>query len=239
MRQHTALYRFFTDDGRLLYVGISNSFPNRLMQHEAEKPWWQDVARVEVEHFASRAEALAAETAAINAECPFWNIVGQPLVDVLDRVAHFEPRFADLLTEVRCMQPDHFDPGWCPDGMWFFGDPGLANSGIYSRLKVLVGENRYTDEDDYDRRLPVIRDERERPLGNRYRRPEGLFTVDEFIDLMEEQEPEPRRSSVEAWLRSHPLFLKVVERVWALMPGHQSDAVSCQSCGWARQEVPA
>ena len=72
----TALYRLFDAAGTLLYIGISDNLKKCFAQHAATKPWWPDVARRTVEWHPSRAEAAAAETAAIRAECPSLNIAG-------------------------------------------------------------------------------------------------------------------------------------------------------------------
>jgi len=72
---HTTLYRFFDSAGRLLYVGISGNPGRRFHQHSGEKPWWADVDRSTMEHFATRAEAEAAEVAAIKTERPLHNVV--------------------------------------------------------------------------------------------------------------------------------------------------------------------
>lgn len=72
----TDLYRFYGSDGQLLYVGISLSAAHRASQHRAEKPWWPDVARMDVEHFDNRVDAARAEMVAIKAEHPRYNIVG-------------------------------------------------------------------------------------------------------------------------------------------------------------------
>ncbi|GAA4987280.1 GIY-YIG nuclease family protein [Actinopolymorpha pittospori] len=69
-----ALYRFFDEDGALLYVGITASLPRRLGEHAAEKPWWTSLRRITVDHYDSRAAAIAAETEAIRTERPAWNI---------------------------------------------------------------------------------------------------------------------------------------------------------------------
>ena len=52
-----ALYRHFTADGTLLYVGISLSALNRLGQHRQNAEWFDKIARVEIEHFPTRAAA--------------------------------------------------------------------------------------------------------------------------------------------------------------------------------------
>lgn len=45
-----AVYRMYDADERLLYVGCSVQWPIRMGQHQ-DKPWWQEVARVDLEHF--------------------------------------------------------------------------------------------------------------------------------------------------------------------------------------------
>lgn len=65
----TTLYRFFSVDGDLLYVGISHRMDSRLSQHRRAKPW-VEVASIELEHFTSREYALEAEAEAIRRELP-------------------------------------------------------------------------------------------------------------------------------------------------------------------------
>jgi predicted GIY-YIG superfamily endonuclease len=69
-----ALYRFYDAGDVLLYVGITAALPARLNRHNDDKPWWGTVSRITVEHFKDRANVLAAERTAIQAECPLHNI---------------------------------------------------------------------------------------------------------------------------------------------------------------------
>ncbi len=71
----TALYRHFANDGALLYVGVSLSWPARTKAHSRNAQWFNQVARVEIEHFPTRDEALEAERAAIKSEHPKHNIM--------------------------------------------------------------------------------------------------------------------------------------------------------------------
>ena len=71
----TSLYRHFAADGTLLYVGISLSWPARTKAHAHNSRWFERVARVEIEHFATREAALIAEREAIKREKPRFNIV--------------------------------------------------------------------------------------------------------------------------------------------------------------------
>jgi hypothetical protein len=69
------LYRHFDSEGRLLYVGISWCSLERLMNgHRSTANWFPQITRVEIERFPSRAEAMAAENRAIEAEGPLYNI---------------------------------------------------------------------------------------------------------------------------------------------------------------------
>jgi predicted GIY-YIG superfamily endonuclease len=69
-----ALYRFFDAEGALLYVGITNHLPQRLRDHDRNKPWFDNVANVRVEHFPDRKSVLDAEREAIRTEKPRHNI---------------------------------------------------------------------------------------------------------------------------------------------------------------------
>lgn len=73
--QPQALYRFFDKYGELLYVGITMDLPARMGSHRREKPWWTDVAWIEIEHYDNRAAALDAEATAIKSEGPRYNVV--------------------------------------------------------------------------------------------------------------------------------------------------------------------
>lgn len=70
----TALYRLFDLEGTLLYVGITDALKNRMAQHAGEKAWWPAVVKKTVTWYGSRAEAEAAESAAIQDEAPIYNV---------------------------------------------------------------------------------------------------------------------------------------------------------------------
>lgn len=65
MKESTTLYRLYDADGGLLYIGIAGNPGRRFEQHAGDKPWWGQVARTELAHYPTRAEALDAERAAI------------------------------------------------------------------------------------------------------------------------------------------------------------------------------
>jgi hypothetical protein len=70
----TALYRIFSHDRALLYVGISCSWPRRMSQHIADKPWFPSDGCIEFEEYPDRESALTAEAVAIRDEHPLHNI---------------------------------------------------------------------------------------------------------------------------------------------------------------------
>ena len=68
------LYRHFGAKDELLYVGISISAMARLAQHKEASPWFEEIAKVTIEHFATREEAITAEREAIAKEQPKYNV---------------------------------------------------------------------------------------------------------------------------------------------------------------------
>jgi predicted GIY-YIG superfamily endonuclease len=74
-RLHT-LYRFYDADGVLLYVGRTTDPTSRLRAHRQAKPWWPDIARIEMQHLASPSALADAEIRAIRDEAPLYNIAG-------------------------------------------------------------------------------------------------------------------------------------------------------------------
>lgn len=72
------LYRLFDAVGRLLYIGQTCRPLARLIEHLEEQGWAAEIARWEVDprSWWSEEEALAVETAAIRAEKPRYNWLG-------------------------------------------------------------------------------------------------------------------------------------------------------------------
>lgn len=77
-----SIYRFYNAAGELLYLGLTNSLPARMKEHNEDRRkfvWWRLVARIDVEHLppgTSRKRAEAIETAAIGREAPKFNKQG-------------------------------------------------------------------------------------------------------------------------------------------------------------------
>lgn len=100
----TALYRHYAADGQLLYVGISLSAANRLSQHARDSNWFGDIARVEVEHYASRTLAMEVERLAIKNESPLWNRIhnkGQMPPKRILLTDHERKELRDLASHIR------------------------------------------------------------------------------------------------------------------------------------------
>lgn len=97
-----ALYRFFSEDGALLYVGISADPFKRMTQHRDGKPWWSEVAQVTIERHPSRSAALLAEAAAIRDEVPRYNILrpSEPKPRTRVRFSYYEPAVNHVVTVV-------------------------------------------------------------------------------------------------------------------------------------------
>lgn len=68
------LYRFFTADDKLLYVGRSRNPARRFEKHANDKPWWENVARIQMEQRSSHVDLCEAEAQAIKTEKPLHNI---------------------------------------------------------------------------------------------------------------------------------------------------------------------
>lgn len=74
MLGQTAVYRFYSRSGELLYVGLTDSPERRFAQHRLTQEWWGDVQTVELEWHPARSDAFKAETAAIKTESPLHNV---------------------------------------------------------------------------------------------------------------------------------------------------------------------
>lgn len=72
--QTTELYRYYDEDSKLLYVGISISAIQRLAQHRIASFWYEKAVNVTIERFETRCEALAKEREAILKEKPIYNV---------------------------------------------------------------------------------------------------------------------------------------------------------------------
>lgn len=98
------LYRHFDKDGCLLYVGVSLSAINRLVQHRDASHWFSEIASVKITQFPDRTSALAAEKDAILKENPRHNLrrpkvaeitkADQSRGDLVRRIVQFNPLYS-------------------------------------------------------------------------------------------------------------------------------------------------
>lgn len=74
MSEPTALYVAFNKDGECLYVGISSNWGRRWAQHANYNGFFWGVARLEIEWFQSREEAIEEEELTIAVLQPKFNV---------------------------------------------------------------------------------------------------------------------------------------------------------------------
>jgi hypothetical protein len=72
-----AVYRMFDHAGRLLYIGMTGQAGQRFGSH-SQKVWFPLVSMITLEWHTTHAEAYLAETRAIAAERPRYNVAGTP-----------------------------------------------------------------------------------------------------------------------------------------------------------------
>lgn len=88
-RQETVLYRYYDAEDVLLYVGVSANMPGRLEGHEADSTWMDFAHWSTLEHFPDRADAEAAEIAAIETDRPIFNILHNETPDRVRRIVDY------------------------------------------------------------------------------------------------------------------------------------------------------
>lgn len=69
------VYAFYASDGHCLYVGCTMNISRRIRQHQNERPWAEQIARIVVTVHADYASGIAAEAALIRAEQPEHNTI--------------------------------------------------------------------------------------------------------------------------------------------------------------------
>lgn len=75
-----AVYRCYSDDGQLLYVGETGDLGTRLASH-AQKLWFVQVRGITLEWYADELDALKAERRAIHVEHPKYNKVHRSMTN--------------------------------------------------------------------------------------------------------------------------------------------------------------
>lgn len=69
----TSVYRYYDENGVLLYVGITSRGIARNSEHNTSKDWWKYVTAQEVEHYTTRRGAMARERELITSRRPPFN----------------------------------------------------------------------------------------------------------------------------------------------------------------------
>lgn len=87
MRASYTLYRFWDSHDGLLYVGRTINFVQRWSKHLGVTDWWQEIARITIEHFPDVDSLDAAEFEAIRVEKPRYNVRGRGGINP-DRKTH-------------------------------------------------------------------------------------------------------------------------------------------------------
>lgn len=143
-----ALYRFFAEDGELLYVGITSNPARRFAQHGSDKEWWEEVAEIRMERLPSREAVLAAERAAIIAERPRYNVVhanGASAPDSLAETVKAPAGYPLTAGEVVALglAPDHHGKAGCPVGLVEEVGPLGVKLALLSWLSGVFGTPRF------------------------------------------------------------------------------------------------
>ena len=105
------VYRIFDDRGLLLYVGCTGNFGKRSKQHRAEKPLWMSYAHsARMEGPFSKEDAFRRESAAIEAERPYFNVLLEhKRIGQQRRTMHNR-----LMSQLRRTRPDLFGKNAVP-----------------------------------------------------------------------------------------------------------------------------
>lgn len=108
----TSVYKYYDKRDMLIYVGITSRAMKRNTEHNLTKQWWPHVVRQDVEHYPTRARALAQEKRLIQKHLPPFNKQHNPshaeLVRVYERFAEAEvayPNSVDILNETKARIP--------------------------------------------------------------------------------------------------------------------------------------
>lgn len=72
------VYRHYDKFGNLLYVGCTTDPETRLSGHKSVSSWYKQIAKIEMEHFDTRQQALAEEERQIKALSPLHNSRPRP-----------------------------------------------------------------------------------------------------------------------------------------------------------------
>jgi hypothetical protein len=92
------LYRIYDEADRILYIGISNQWRERLHSHEKASPWMTEAVTIRLEKYPNRKAVEAAEREAIRLERPLYN--KRFSLDFESKNAHFQKLKFWMLNDV-------------------------------------------------------------------------------------------------------------------------------------------
>lgn len=196
------LYRFWNDADELLYVGITARPWERWKQHRGEKPWWEEVAKVTIENFATREEVKAAETAAIRTEGPLYNIAERlraPAPEVVEeewdgRHVLWVSNYSSTRVYCSCRPIDETE---CPDptlgfDAWAEAQPYIRPEDYADHVIESVAAERWAEAMDAAR-AGVKTEERQRKRS-------AKFVLEVWPEALHEYLPRQWQSYVRGWL---------------------------------------
>ena len=141
MRLRYGVYRLYDETDRLLYVGQGAIPEERVNDHRLRSPWGERIARVEVEWFTNRPDALIHERALTLTHSPEFP------TRVTGSQAHREAR-AYVVRDLRRGPVWHGEP--CPDDPKAVADKELRESGYFDD-SCLTPREEPASEEDYAR----------------------------------------------------------------------------------------
>lgn len=146
----TALYRLYDESGRLLYVGITRNPEARFAQHRADKPWWDMVARKDIEWYDKRVNALAAEEIAIKVKDPMFNHDHsrhhRPVLTVPVELTMAQRDGLDMLMRIICPIVSNGAEYTRADMLTIMLDRELSARGLYGDRRCLHAWMTWPDE---------------------------------------------------------------------------------------------
>jgi hypothetical protein len=113
LKRPTTLYRLYDGNHVLLYIGATECLARRLHQHKKTQPWWENVAHMEVQEFASNSMAYDHERTAIIEEKPLHNVVHnrgiRSSTRYVDRPRFWEDKSAVITARIPVALKDKFE----------------------------------------------------------------------------------------------------------------------------------
>ena len=106
------LYRYFDDEGRLLYLGISGDYATRQGVHNSTSRWMPLAASSAINRYKTRGDVQKAEQEAVEAEHPLFNVQYNDTPDAKERLKAYLEQIGrlDLLHPRRPVSTSEPDP---------------------------------------------------------------------------------------------------------------------------------